>query len=127
MYTRKFAAMWPAGDTQRVNYITHMRRVRGNDLIFMYANEIGIIGTGEALCGMSILSRFDHDRLRDYNNEGNNRKEYRIPVKWLIWHDNDPFGPIQLPPAAFRDITDKPALLISIWQRYFPTLPYPTI
>jgi hypothetical protein len=39
MHQKKFAAIWTDGDTGRVRFVSHMRQVRRNDLIFMFAKD----------------------------------------------------------------------------------------
>jgi hypothetical protein len=121
MRQRNFAAAWTSGDFGRFNYPSHMKRVQCGDVIFMYASEYGMIAVGMATARVSILGPFEPDRLRNFALEGNNEREYRIPVKWLRWHTDNPckvFPPLEPRRfnVSFKEITDVGELLQILWQ-----------
>jgi len=93
MHARRFAAAWTAVDhpVGTFNYPDHMRRVRGGDLIFMYANGLGVIGVGRAAESRLEVLFPDHpDRPRAFATEGENEEAWRIPVEWLAWDEANP-------------------------------------
>jgi hypothetical protein len=93
MHERCFAAAWSFEDhpEQTFNYSAHMRRVRRGDIIVMYAMRLGVIGVGRATeSRLELLFEAHPDRLRHYATEGGNVEEWRIPVEWLAWDENNP-------------------------------------
>jgi hypothetical protein len=81
----RFAAAWVP-----FVYQTHMRRVRKGDLIFMYANDVGVVAVGivrESL--VQIVGRDNPSRLRAFK-DGEHDEEWRIPVRWLVWDESKP-------------------------------------
>ena len=102
MRSRCFAAAW-----FDFKYEAHIREVRSGDLIFMYANGVGIIAVGYVLeSRLEILGHDNPDRMRDFESEGENEEEWRIPVRWLVWDESNPCP--MLPPLrpTFTEITD---------------------
>lgn len=101
MHARRFAAAWLP-----FNYEDHMRRVRAGDVVFMYANGVGVIGIGRATeSRLEILAPDHPDRIRAFATEGENEEEWRIPVEWLVWDDVDPC-PVAPPlRPSFTEIT----------------------
>ncbi len=100
MHARGFAAAW-------LPFIheDHMRRVRGGDVIVMYANGLGIIGIGRARESRLEILGLDHpDRLRPFTTEGENEEEWRIPVQWLAWDEGNPC-PVAPLRGTFIEIT----------------------
>jgi transcriptional regulator with XRE-family HTH domain len=106
MHQMQFAAAWTA-PKGTFRYPAHMQRVQCGDVIVMYANGVGIIGIGRATeSGVEVLKREDPNRMRDFTTEGENAQEWRIPVEWLVW-DNDNPCVIDSPlPVSFQDITN---------------------
>jgi hypothetical protein len=81
MHKRNYAAAWG-----EFAFPDHMRKVSVGDVILMYANRAGIIGIGRAESGQpEILQPGAPDRIRTHKEKGANRREWRIPVTWLIW------------------------------------------
>jgi hypothetical protein len=81
MNKRGLAAAWLPFD-----YKTHMKEVRPGQLIFMYANSVGVVGIGEATGRCAILKPGDPARLVK---EGET-EEWRVPVEWRYWDDDHP-------------------------------------
>lgn len=107
MHERCFAAAWSGDDhpDEMFNYWEHMRRVRRGDLVVMYANGVGAIGIGWVAESRLELLFPDHpDRLRDFKTEGQNREEWRIPVQWLAWDEDNPCNVGALR-SSFQEIT----------------------
>jgi hypothetical protein len=108
MFARGFAAAWTGFDHPNgtFNYPDHMWRVRRGDMIFMYANGVGVIRVGRATeSEPDILPRHRHGRLRDFASEGKNKEEWRIPVKWITRRQVD--NPCVVEPlrSSFQRIT----------------------
>jgi len=120
MHGRRFAAAWTADDHPlgTFNYPDHMRRVRRGDLIFMYANGLGVIGIGRATESRLELLFPDHpDRLRAFATEGENAEEWRIPVEWLVWAEDNPceVEPLR---SSFQEITDHVDRIRAVSQHF---------
>ncbi len=80
MRETEFAAAWEPFD-----YTEHVKKVKRDDLILMYANRVGIIAVGRAEGEYKILSPAEPDRIKQ-----GDTPEWRIPVKWLRWvHSKD--------------------------------------
>jgi hypothetical protein len=109
MHAQNFAAIWdyPLHWPWHVNYVAHMQRVQGADLVFMFRRKLGIIGVGQATGPMQKpLLPGDPHRIRG---AGWNALEYRVQVKWIRWQPDNPcrgFGS----PWAFYNVTDRPRL-----------------
>ena len=100
MHARGFAAAWLL-----FVYEDHMRRARCGDVIFMYANGLGVIGIGLAKeSRLEILGPDHPDRLRAFTTEGENEEEWRIPVEWLVWDEGNPC-PVEPLRGTFLEIT----------------------
>jgi transcriptional regulator with XRE-family HTH domain len=110
MHDRHFAAAWTwgAGTDQAgtFNYPKHMQRVGCGDVIVLYANGLGVVAIGRATGGgLEVLDENDPNRMRDYDTEGENAEEWRIPVEWLVWDEDNPC-PVDPPlRASFQEIT----------------------
>ncbi len=63
--------------------MSHMEALKRGDIIFMYANRVGVIGIGKAVGRCETLEPGYPGRLTD-NEPG---REWRIPMDWLIWVD----------------------------------------
>ncbi len=119
MHARCFAAAWTDLDhrDRTFNYSDHMRRVRRGDLIFMYANGLGVISVGRATESRLELLFLDHpDRLRSYATEGRNDEEWRLPVAWLEWDEANPCA-IKPLRGSFLEISDTE--LVRALQHHF--------
>ncbi len=130
MRDRCFSAGWTSGDFGRFNYPSHMRNVGIGNVIFMYASKCGVIGVGVASGTVDIIPPSAPDRLRRFEDEGHNQEEHRIPVRWVLWHEDNPcvvFPPIDPREynATFRDISGEDGLLRHLWRHYFGSEPYP--
>lgn len=120
MHERCFVAAWSFSDHPdgTFNYTAHMRRVRSGDMIVMYAMRVGVIGIGRATESRLELLFDDHpDRLRQYLTEGENVEEWRIPVEWLAWDENDAcvVEPLN---GTFLEITHHPDRVNSVLQHF---------
>jgi hypothetical protein len=120
MHARHFAAAWTGIDHPEgtFNYSDHMRRVRRGDMIFMYANSLGVIGVGRATESRLQMLFPDHsDRLRDFATEGENEEEWRIPVEWLRWDGANPCVVEHLR-SSFQEITDHAERVRAVRQHF---------
>jgi hypothetical protein len=120
MHGQRFAAAWTAVDHPdgTFNYPDHMRRVRRGDMIFMYANGLGVIGVGRATEGRLELLFPDHPgRLRDFATEGENKEEWRIPVEWLVWDEASALA-VEPLRSSFQEITDHAERILAV-RRHF--------
>jgi hypothetical protein len=120
MYARHFAAAWSFDDHPdgTFNYTSHMRRVRRGDLIFFYAKGLGVIGVGRAAeSRLELLFPNHPDRLRAFATEGKNEEEWRIPVEWLVWDENNPcrVNPLN---GTFIEITDHDDRIQAVRDHY---------
>lgn len=71
----------------------------------MYANGLGVIGIGRATESRLEILGHDHPgRLRDFATEGESEEEWRIPVEWIVWDENNPC-PVEALRGTFLDIT----------------------
>jgi hypothetical protein len=99
MHDRGFAAAWVT-----FNYTEHMLRVRRGDLIFAYANGVGVVGIGVALESRVEILAPDHPgRLRGYE-PSCHEEEWRTPVAWLVWNDTNPCV-VETLRSSFQEIT----------------------
>jgi hypothetical protein len=75
---------------EEFKYPSHMKAVSVGDIVFMYANRVGIIGIGQATgaCEMAVPIK---DSSRIY--KGTESPEWRIPVRWLCWQSDDTATP----------------------------------
>jgi hypothetical protein len=85
MQIRSYAAAW-----EDFKFPSHMDKVASGNLIFMYANQVGIIGIGVAKGGREILPSDAPGRIL-YEEE--TTPEWRIPVDWLVWVSDDQAAP----------------------------------
>jgi hypothetical protein len=120
MHARRFAAAWSGVDHPEgmFNYPDHMRRVRRGDMVFMYANGLGVIGVGRAGESRLELLFADHpDRLRVFASEGQNEEEWRIPLQWLAWDAANPC-PVDPLRSSFQEITDLAERVQAVRQHF---------
>jgi len=78
MHSRKFATAWKPFRGQ-----DDMKEVERENVIFMFAKRIGIIGIGIAKGGCEILAPDESGRI-SYEHD---TPEWRVPVQWLVWTD----------------------------------------
>ncbi len=113
MHSRRFAAAW-----MTYNYESHMRRVWSGDLVVMYANSLGVIGVGRVTeSRLEVLGPDNPDRIRAFDGEGGNDEEWRIPVVWLAWDEENPcsVGPLR---PTFSEITHHTNRVQSLREHY---------
>jgi len=68
----------------------------------MYAKGVGILGIGQARGPHEVLQPGDPERLRK-----GGTPEWRIPVSWLAWEDDDADAFIwNSPNATFFEVSD---------------------
>jgi hypothetical protein len=98
MRTKGYAAAW-----EDFKHTSHMQELQPGDIIFMYANNVGIIAVGKALRGCSRLEPGSPGILWDEYNT----REWRVPVDWLTWVDDEHSCPLKdvLPPT-FQNVSD---------------------
>lgn len=78
-----------------------MDKVEQGDTMFMFAKGVGIIGIGCAKAPREVLEKGNPDRIEDWDTP-----EWRVPVDWLAWveDDSDSF-PWHGPNATFFDVS----------------------
>jgi hypothetical protein len=85
-------------------YPTHMERVQRDDLVFMFAKGVGLIGVGRAT-GPRRVPRVGHpDRIA---NESGYQEEWQVPVVWLRWEPDNPCVWDLYPNTTFLDISGR--------------------
>jgi hypothetical protein len=102
MRERRCAAAW-----EEFRFTNHMEQVKRGDIIFMYANKIGILGIGKARDRCERLEPSSPGRIdEDFEEfEGRDAPEWRIPVDWLRWVTADAACPwTDPPPTTFQDV-----------------------
>jgi hypothetical protein len=78
-----------------------MERVQQDDAIFMWGKWAGIVGIGRAKAKHEVLEVSDPDRVRI---DDCSEREWRIPVEWLAWVEDDRDAyPCSMPNASFID------------------------
>jgi hypothetical protein len=82
MRSRGYATAW-----ETFKFPSHMKQVQPGDVIFMFAKGVGIIGIGRARKICEKLKPCDSDRIENFPD--NNSREWRVPVDWLDWRDDD--------------------------------------
>lgn len=95
MAQRGFAAAW-----EDFRFPSRMREVRQGHAIFAYAKGAGIIGVGRAKGPCAQLQPGDRHRLHPGQSI-----EWRIPVDWLDWRDDDHACPWPSYNATFWDVS----------------------
>jgi hypothetical protein len=115
MHDKHCAAMWeyPQNRTEKVRILGHMGRVLTNDLIFMFATGVGVIGVGRATGSrQGPLQPEDDRRIRG---DSWRAAEWQVAVEWRRWQPNNPC-PIQGWNATFYDVSG------AIWDRRRATI-----
>ena len=79
MRQRGYAAAW-----EDFRHPSHMQKVKLGNVVFMYAKGVGIKGIGRAKAPYEVLQPGNPDRLRN-----GHTAEWRIPVDWLAWEEDD--------------------------------------
>lgn len=95
MAQRGFAAAW-----EDFRFPTHMHEVRQGHAIFAYAKGAGIIGVGRSKGACEQLRPGDPHRLHPGDSI-----EWRIPVDWLDWRDDDHACPWPSYNATFWEVS----------------------
>jgi hypothetical protein len=117
MKTRCYAAAWEDFD-----HTNHMKLVKNNDIIFMYANKVGIVGIGRALGPCERLEPGNPDMVCDDVDSA----EWRVPVEWLEWVDDEHACPWHgvLPPTS-QDLSTlkKNNHRVAVLKHFFGPLP----
>jgi hypothetical protein len=98
MYNQSYAAAW-----ESFKFPSHMRQVEPGAVVFMYAKGVGIIGIGRAEATCEILTPRHPGRIRNFKYE--NTKEWRIPVRWIDWRDDEDAFKWNAPNFTFWNIT----------------------
>ena len=101
MYNRGYATAW-----ESFKFPSHMQQVEPGDAIFMYAKGVGIIGIGQAKAECETLKPEDPDRIRNFEYE-ENTTEWRVPVRWLDWRDDEDAYHCTAPNFTFWNITNS--------------------
>jgi hypothetical protein len=110
MHDRGYAAAW-----ERFNFPSHMERVEKGDAIFMFAKGCGIIGVGVAKGKCEILEPGFPGRIASYQ-----AREWRVPVSWLTWKDDDESFSVKSRNGTFFDVTEEyPAWLRENIKQHF--------
>lgn len=100
MYNRGYAAAW-----ETFKFPGHMEQVGPGDAVFMFAKGVGIIGIGRAKTVCETLEPGDADRVNtvDYKND----VEWRVPVHWLDWRDQEDAYAWKSPNFTFWNVSDE--------------------
>jgi hypothetical protein len=96
MKQRFYAAAW-----ERFDFPDHMERVKKNDIILMFAKDVGIVGIGNANGEYEKLIPGDPDRI----SKDGDTPEWRIPVDWIVWWDDADACRLAGPRQTFIDVT----------------------
>jgi len=99
MYNRGYAAAW-----ETFKFPSHMKDVEHGHAILMFAKGVGIIGIGRAKTKCETLEPTDTDRIRNFTYEKNTR-EWRVPVDWLDWRDDEDAYRCKSPNFTFWNVT----------------------
>jgi len=101
MFERGYAAVW-----EDFRYRSHIARVEPNDVVLMFAKGVGIIGIGRAKYECKILKVSDRNRILSTNEI--DTPEWRIPVDWLAWVEDDADAcPCTIPNVSFVDVSGQ--------------------
>jgi len=98
MHNRGYATAW-----ETFRFPSHIQQVEPGDAIFMFAKGIGIIGIGQAKTKCETLKPNNPDRIGKFYES--NTPEWRVPVKWLVWRDDDDAYPYKAPNFTFWNVT----------------------
>jgi hypothetical protein len=101
MYNRGFATAW-----ESFKFPTHMQQVNPGDAVFMFAKGVGIIAIGRATTTYETLEPDDPNRIRNFDHE-ENTPEWRVPVHWLDWRDEQDAYRWKAPNFTFWNVSDE--------------------
>jgi hypothetical protein len=99
MYNRGYATAW-----ESFKFPGHMEEVQTGDAIFMFAKAVGIIAIGRAKGPCETLQPGKPNRV--YNGRYRQDVEWRVPVHWLDWRDQEDAYPWQSPNFTFWNVSD---------------------
>jgi hypothetical protein len=111
MHIEGCAAAWESFRSPK-----YMERVKRGDAIFMFAKGVGIVGIGCAKAKRQILEPNDPDRIGMSNSK--DEREWRIPVDWLDWRDDNDACPFKSPNMTFWNLTEDAALRGAVRRRF---------
>ncbi len=97
MVARGLAAAW-----EDFRFPSHMNEVQSGNAIFAYAKGAGIIGVGRAKGSCEQLQPGDPRRLHPGNSV-----EWRVPVDWLNWQDENAACPWPSNRSTFWEVSDE--------------------
>jgi hypothetical protein len=101
MFRKGYAAAW-----EDFRFPSHMERAEPNDVILMFAKGAGIVRIGRAMAKCEILNSSAKNRILS-GNEIDSR-EWRIPVDWLAWVEDDVDAcPCTIPNVSFVDVSGE--------------------
>ena len=100
MYSRGYAIAW-----ESFKFPGHMEQVQSGDAIFMFAKAVGIIGVGRAKANCETLQPGDPHRV--YNGRYEADVEWRVPVHWLDWREQEDAYQWQSPNYTFWNVSDE--------------------
>jgi hypothetical protein len=88
---------------ENFKFPSHMEQVEAGDAIFAFAKGVGILGIGIATSKCEIRDSTATDRLRVFDDD--NKLEWRVPTKWLVWVDAPDALPYNAPNFTFWNVT----------------------
>lgn len=94
MHNRGFAAAW-----ESFKFPKHMEEVKNGDAIFMFAKGVGIIGVGRALADCKTFQPGGRGMIQP------GEVEWRVPVRWFEWRDDQDAFPYKSPNFTFWNVT----------------------
>ena len=100
MHSRDYAAAW-----ETFKFPSHFQQVEPGDAIFAFAKGVGIIGSGRAKTRCEKLKPGDPDRLRPAPPDSD-AHEWRVPVDWLAWCDDDDAFRYKSPNSTFWNVSE---------------------
>jgi hypothetical protein len=100
MKNRSYATAW-----ETFKFPGHMQQVEPGDTIFMFAKRVGIIGIGRAKTRCETLKTNNPDRVGKLLKI--NQPEWRVPVEWLTWGDDEDAYRWNAPNFTFWNVSDK--------------------
>jgi PLD-like domain len=100
MYNRGYATAW-----ESFKFPGHMEQVQAGDAIFMFAKDVGMIGIGRAKGHCEQLPPADAGRV--YNGRYKQDVDWRVPVHWLDWRDQEDAYAWQSPNFTFWNVSDE--------------------
>jgi hypothetical protein len=101
MYDRGLAAAW-----ESFKFSSHMEQAKPGDGVFMFAKGVGIIAVGRVTAPCERLQPDDPGRIRNFDYE-ENTAEWRVPVHWLDWRDEEGAYAWKAPNFTFWNVSDE--------------------